>query len=73
MMNALPPVSVYPKPAIVWYVVAPSTVIVGLLFVAVPKVKVGCFASRADLLPVVIQTATVSPAAASAVCGDRDW
>ena len=43
---------------------------IGLLFVAVPKVSVGCFASSADLLPVVIQTATVSPAATSAVLGD---
>src|SRR5829696_3656900 len=70
MTKALPPVSVYPKPSIVWYDVASSTVIVGLPFVAVAKVSVGCFARSADLLPVVIHTATVSPAATRATLRD---
>ena len=39
-------------------------VFVGLPFVAVPNVSAGCLARSADLSPVVIQTATVSAAAA---------
>ncbi|MBW8771541.1 MAG: hypothetical protein JF589_17445 [Gemmatimonadetes bacterium] len=40
------------------------------MFVPDAKVRVGCLASSADLLPVVSQTCTVSPTASAAARGD---